>query len=101
MKIFVETVGITVGARLVVERCEHRLGFIDIPLETAAVIAAECPREVESFACPRCGASVRRDEISLHPAHEQAPPWNSGFEWCGSCPSCEAKRREADRCPTS
>jgi rubrerythrin len=46
------------------------------------------------FVCPRCGASVRRDRISLHPAHDQKPPWNTGFEWVGSCPACEKARRD-------
>jgi hypothetical protein len=51
--------------------------------------------EVDVFRCPRCGADVRRDEIALHPAHEQDPPWNTGFEWVGSCPECDAKRRRS------
>jgi hypothetical protein len=45
------------------------------------------------FVCPRCGAGIRRLEIPLHQAHEQDPPWNTGFEWCGSCPRCDEKRR--------
>lgn len=49
--------------------------------------------EEDRFACPRCGRFVRRGDIPLHPAHEQAPPWNTGFEWVGSCPHCEAERR--------
>jgi predicted RNA-binding Zn-ribbon protein involved in translation (DUF1610 family) len=67
--------------------------------ELAARIAVLEAAE-DSFVCPKCGASIKRCEISLHQAHEQEPPWNTGFEWCGSCPACEAKRCEGEEPPT-
>jgi hypothetical protein len=84
-----------VGAKLVIEWHGRRLGSIEIPLDYAKRIAADCPVEPDSFRCPKCGHGTPRDRIALHPAHQQDPPWNTGFEWVGSCPLCERARREA------
>ena len=96
MRFFVETVGdmgLTVKAHLVVEYRGRKLGKLPIPLDEAQAIARDCPAEMDSFVCPKCGNAIRRDDIPLHQAHEQDPPWNTGFEWCGSCPACDKKRR--------
>jgi len=48
----------------------------------------------DRFYCPRCDSLIPRYRVALHPASPQDPPWNTGFEWVGSCPECEGVRQK-------
>jgi hypothetical protein len=84
------------GAAYALQQLEQHKAALDREREKVTRLEGRIRKleDVDRFYCPKCDEAIPRDEIRLHPAHEQKPPWNTGFEWVGSCPRCDERRRK-------
>ena len=69
----------------------------EIKTVVAERVVDECMKDAiaeDVWSCPRCGKDVLRSKISIHAVNDISQPWNTGFEFCGGCPYCDAERRK-------